>query len=71
MGGIGIELIVTEVDLGSDSSDPSSIRINDTAADGDTLGQAELESCQSAERANVLACTGIRAILRDLWISNN
>ena len=63
MGLVRVKLVAGELDLGSDSTNPSSVGIDDTAAHRDTYGQTELQRSSAAEPADVLTGTGIFAVL--------
>lgn len=65
----GVQLVTAKVDLGSDSANPASVGINDTASDGDALGKTELVGSLLAEGANTVASTGEYAVLEKLDVS--
>ena len=62
-GEVGIQLIVTKINLGTDGSDPTSIGINDTTANSNAHGKTKLVGSLATEGAYELTSTKVSAVL--------
>lgn len=66
--GARVEIPVWQANLGSDSTNPTSIGIDDTSTDSDTSGKTEVSSSFFAKSANLVTSSVVLSILRN-WVS--
>lgn len=66
---VGIELVVAEIDLGTDGSNPASVSIDDTATNSDTLGKTQLVGSLLAESSDTLTSAGVFSVLKEYLLA--
>ena len=63
MRNVGVQFVVTKINLGTDSTNPASVGVNYTAANRNTLWEAQLVGSLLAKLTNALTSTGKFAAL--------
>ena len=58
-----VKFVAAKLDLGSDGTNPTSVSVNDTAADGDSSRETKLICCFFTESADFLAGAEILSVL--------
>ncbi len=58
-----VKLVATKLNLGSNGTNPASVSVNDTAADGDSTRETKLMCCFFAESTDFLAGAEILPVL--------
>lgn len=62
--GVGwVQVVLTQANLGSDGTDPSSVGVNDTSADCDTCREAKVRGSLLGKGTNALSSGGVFAVL--------
>lgn len=61
---VRIELVVVQFDLGTNSTNPASVRINDARTNRDASWESEFRSSLLAERAGELTSREILSVLK-------
>jgi hypothetical protein len=66
--GTRLEVRVWQANLGSDSTDPSSVSVDDTSTDGDTRRETKVSSSLFTKSADLVTSSVVLSALR-IWVS--